>query len=156
MSPHCQSIYCCCYFLEKKPRPTYFYDKRVNHKKASYVDFNVLFSACYNRFSNHPWQRVFFVCFSLKPTFECRPEKLPDAPLAEALLADVLLLDIPLAEVPKPLEPEPREPEVAEPVPEQESSWRMMSSMSLDVEMTSLLLPSSLLCRKTQILQHWY
>lgn len=59
-----------------------------------------------------------FVCVSLKLTFECRPEKLPDAPLAEVLLADVLLLDILLAEVPKPLEPEPMEPDVAE----QESS----------------------------------
>ncbi len=34
------------------------------------------------------------------------------------------------------------DPEVAEPVPEQESSWRIMSNMSLDKELTSLLFPS--------------
>lgn len=77
-----------------------------------------------------------------------RPEKLSDVWLAE-----VMLLDIPLPEVPQPLDPEPMDPEVAEPVPEQESSWRMMSSMSLDVELASLLLVSSceLLCRNTKV-----
>lgn len=83
-----------------------------------------------------------------------RPVPLPEVPLAEApladvLLLDVLLLDVPLAEVPQPFEPEPMDPEVAEPVPEQESSWSMMSNMSLDEELTSLLLPSprELACR---------
>lgn len=35
------------------------------------------------------------------------------------------------------------DPEVAEPVPEQESSWKIISSMSLDEELMSLLLPST-------------
>lgn len=34
------------------------------------------------------------------------------------------------------------DPEVSEPVPEQESSWRIMSNMSLDKEFASLLFPS--------------
>lgn len=77
-----------------------------------------------------------------------RPEKLPDVWLAE-----VLLLDIPLPEVLQRLDPEPMEPEVAELVPEQESSWRMMSNMSLDVELASLLLVPSceLLCGNTKV-----
>lgn len=74
------------------------------------------------------------------------PERLSETPLAEAPLADVLLWDVPLAEVPQPLDPDPMEPEVAE----QESSWRMMSNMSLDDEMASLLLssPRELRCKK--------
>ena len=81
----------------------------------------------------------------------CRPEQLPEVPLAEAPLADVLLLDVPLAEVPQPLDPEAMDPEVAEPVPEQESSWRMMSNMSLNEELASLLLPwpCERLCKNT-------
>lgn len=76
-----------------------------------------------------------------------RPVPLPDVPLADAPLADVLLfdvplLDVPLAEVPQPLDPEPMDPEVAEPVPEQESSWRIMSNMLLEEELASLLFPS--------------
>lgn len=68
---------------------------------------------------------------------------LPEVPLAEVLLFDVPLLDVPLADVPQPLDPEPMDPEVAEPVPEQESSWKIISSMSLDEELMSLLLPST-------------
>lgn len=42
------------------------------------------------------------------------------------------------------------EPEVAEPVPEQESSRKIISSMSLDEELMSLLLPSTrgAVCKK--------
>lgn len=87
-----------------------------------------------------------------------RPVRLPEVPLADAPLADVLLLDVPqldvpLAEVPQPLDAEPMDPEVAEPVPEQESSWRMMSNMSLDKELASLLFssPRELACRNTNI-----
>lgn len=47
-------------------------------------------------------------------------------------------MDAPLADVPQPLDPEPIDPEVAE----QESSWRIMSNMSLDKELMSLLFPS--------------
>lgn len=76
-----------------------------------------------------------------------RPVPLPEVPLAEAPLADFLLLDVPLLDVPlaevlQPLDPEPMDSEVAEPVPEQESSWRIMSNMSLDEELASLLFPS--------------
>lgn len=78
---------------------------------------------------------------------------LAEAPLPDVLLLDVPLLDVPLAEVPQPLDPEPMDPEVAEPVPEQESSWRIMSNMSLDEELTSLLLPSprELACKNKNI-----
>ena len=55
---------------------------------------------------------------------------------------EVRLLDVPLLDVSQPLEPEPMDPEVAEPVPEQESSWRKMSIMSLDEELASLWFPS--------------
>lgn len=68
-----------------------------------------------------------------------RPVPLPEVPLAEVLLLDVPLLDVPLADVPQPLDPEPMDPEVAE----QESSWKIISSMSLDEELMSLLLPST-------------
>lgn len=69
-----------------------------------------------------------------------RPVPLAEAALPDVLLLDVPLLDAPLAEVPHPLDP--MDPEVAEPVPEQESSWRIMSNMSLDEELASLLFPS--------------
>lgn len=67
-----------------------------------------------------------------------KPFPLPEVPLADSLLLEVPLLDVPLAEVPQPLDPEPIDPEVAE----QESSWRIMSNMSLDKELMSLLFPS--------------
>lgn len=70
------------------------------------------------------------------------PVPLPEMPLAEPPLTEVLLLDVPLAEVPHPFDAEPMDPEVAEPVPEQESSCRITSNMSLDEELVSLLLPS--------------
>lgn len=72
-----------------------------------------------------------------------RPVPLPEVPLAEVLLLEVPLFDVPLADVPQPLDPDPIDPEVAEPVPEQESSWKIISSMSLDEELMSLLLPST-------------
>lgn len=73
--------------------------------------------------------------------------------MADVLLLEVPLLDVSLTEVPQPLDPEPMDPEVAEPVPEQESSWRIMSSMSLDEELTSLLFPSprELACKNINI-----
>ena len=66
---------------------------------------------------------------------------LPDVWLRDVLLMEVRLLDVPLLDVSQPLEPDPMDPEVAEPVPEQESSWRKMSIMSLDEELPSLWLP---------------
>lgn len=59
-------------------------------------------------------------------------------------------MDVPLAEVPQPFDLEPMDPEVADPVPEQESSCRIMSNMSLDEELASLLFPSprELACRR--------
>lgn len=83
-----------------------------------------------------------------------QPVALPEVPLADSLLLDVPLLEVPLAEVPQPLDPEPMDPEVAE----QESSWRMMSNMSLDREsllLMSLLFPSprGLACENTNVHQ---
>ncbi|TNN31378.1 hypothetical protein EYF80_058470 [Liparis tanakae] len=87
---------------------------------------------------------------------ESSPVPLPEVPLADVplldvLLLDVLLLDVPLLDVPLldvPLldVPQPMDPEV----PEQESSWRMMSNMPLDKEFASLLFPSprELACKK--------
>lgn len=74
---------------------------------------------------------------------------LPEVPLADSLLLDVPLLDVPLADVPQALDPEPIDPEVAE----QESSWRIISNMSLDKELMSLLFPSlrELACESTNI-----
>lgn len=69
--------------------------------------------------------------------------------LPETLLADVLPSDVPLFEVPLADVLYPMDPEVAEPVPEKESSWRIMFSMSLDEELASLLLAShcELVCK---------
>lgn len=101
----------------------------------------------------YPWESVKFQYLNIFIRCWNRPVPLPEVLLAEFLLLDVPLLDVPLAEVPQPLDPEPMDSEVAEPVPEQESSWRIMSSMSLDKELTSLLFPSpcELACQNKNI-----